>query len=116
MLVILFFFNTMPFHRCQVVQNDTRQDMKLLLKTEVILLPHNFALIFCTAVSIRAGIIEFPHEPFFVMNLIILIYYTNFFLESSFDCRHTKNPVSIRLREFTLPLQRGRVLLLLQST
>lgn len=40
--------------------NYTRQDMKLWLKIEVILMPHDFVLILCTAVSVRGRITEFP--------------------------------------------------------
>lgn len=72
-------------------------------------MPHNFVLILCTAVSVRGGIIEFSS---LLLNLIIqMCFYTNLFLESSFDCRHVKHPVGIELREFILPFQRGKVVL-----
>lgn len=78
--------------------------MKLWLKIEVILVPYNFVLMLCTAVSVRGRIIEFPS---LLGNPIIQMYfYTNLFLESSFDCRHAKNPVSLELREFILLFQR----------
>lgn len=89
--------------------NNTGQGMKLWLKIEIILMPHNFVLILCTAVSVRGGIIEFSS---LLLNLIIqMCFYTNLFLESSFDCRHVKHPVGIELREFILPFQRGKVVL-----